>query len=141
MKRWSLPLLLLAVAGCRGPRTFSAPAPANALECALREAQEIGYVRLEGQAESGVVRIGKRTAPPPGREVTDPEVRLSDITGPRLRTGEFESMLRVSMRRGQLRIAVLSLPDPEGAAGAPGVDSPTGDAQEILVQCSSPQSR
>ena len=138
MNRYCLLLLVLAPLGCRGPRQFSGPAPAGALDCALRQAEEIGYRRLDGRAEAGVVRLGRHIPPPPGREPTDPEIRLSDVTGPRLAQGEFESQIRVSVRRGQLRVAVLSEPEPDAATRAAGAGDATGDAQQILAECVAP---
>lgn len=138
MKRYGISLLCLALIGCRGPRQFSAPAPPGALDCALREAEEVGYRRLDGRREAGVVRLGRHIPPPPGREPTDPELRLSDVTGPRLPQGQFESQIRISVRRGQLRIAVLSEPEPDAATRRAGAGDATGDAQQILVECSTP---
>lgn len=133
MKRWSVPVLLLGLAACRGPQTFSAPAPAGAVECAVREAEENGYRRITGQAETGVVRMGRFIPDRPGREPIGPDVRVGDRTDPRLREGDFEAQLRISHRRGRLRVAVI--PDPDGATRGPGADDPVGDAQEILAEC------
>lgn len=126
-------LLIVLVSGCGRTRQFDAPTSPGAFECALREAEEIGYRRLEGSREAGVVRLGRYIPPPPAREPTDPEVRVSDVTNPRLDPGRFESQIRISERRGQLRIAVIAQPDPDAAtAAAGGVE---GDAQQILAQC------
>lgn len=136
MKRWIAPIVVLGIAGCRGPEQYSAPAPAGAVECALREAEQMGYRRLEGGEDRGAVRIGRYIAPPPAREPTDPAVRLSDRQGPRLSDGPFESQLRVSERDGNLRIAILSEARSQGAAPDPG--GPAGDARQILARCMTP---
>ena len=133
MKRSLAPIVLLLAAGCRGPEQFSAPAPAGAATCAIREAEQMGYRRLEGGEERGAVRVGRYIAPPPAREPTDPAVRLSDRQGPRLSDGPFESQLRISERDGSLRIAVLS--EARNAGGAPDPGGPAGDARQILIRC------
>lgn len=135
MKRWMAPIVVLGLAGCRGPEQYSAPAPAGALACAVREAERIGYRRLEGGEERGAVRIGRYIAPPPAREPTDPAVRLSDRQGPRV-AEPFESQLRVSERDGMLRIAILTERRTGGEAPDPG--GPAGDARQILVRCMTP---
>lgn len=135
MKRWTTPLVAAALAGCASPLLqFSAPASAGSLHCAVREAEEMGYQRLEGAAEEGVVRLGRHIPPPPAREPTDPAVRLSDRQGPRPVEGPFETQIRVSERRGQLRVAVLTAPDSDAAQRDPG--GPAGDARMILAACS-----
>ena len=53
MRRWIAPVVVLVAAGCRGPEQYSAPAPAGAVTCALREAEAMGYRRLEGNEERG----------------------------------------------------------------------------------------
>ena len=136
MRGWIAPVVVLVAAGCRGPEQYAAPAPAGAAECAVREAEQMGYRRLEGNEARGAVRLGRYIAPPPGREPTDPEVRLSDRQGPRLSEGPFESQLRVWERDGMLRIAILSRPRSEGGAPDPG--GPAGDARQLLVRCSPP---
>jgi hypothetical protein len=135
MKRWMTPIAVLGMVGCRGPEQYSAPAPAGAVACAVREAEQMGYRRLEGGEERGSVRIGRYIAPPPGREPTDPAVRLSDRQGPRL-ADPFESQLRVSERDGILRIAVLT--EARSGGGTPDPGGPAGDARQILVRCMTP---
>ena len=139
MKRWKGPLVVMALAGCASPLLqFSAPAAAGALDCAIREAEEMGYRRLEGEMEQGAVRLGRFIPPPPAREPTDPAVRLSDRQGARAVEGPFETQIRVSERRGQLRVAVLTAPDSDAAQRDPG--GPAGDARMILAECGDGQS-
>jgi hypothetical protein len=133
MKRWIAPIVVLGLVGCRGPEQYSAPAPAGSVACAVREAEQMGYRRLEGGEERGSVRVGRYIAPPPAREPTDPAVRLSDRQGPRLSDGPFESQLRISERDGSLRIAILS--EARSPGGAPDPGGPAGDARQILVRC------
>ena len=135
MNRWIAPMIALAAVGCWGPEQYSAPAPAGAAECALREAAEMGYPRLEGREDRGAVRIGRHIAPSPGREPTDPG-RVIDREEARLREGQFESQLRISERDGVLRIAILSEPRDRGDAPDPG--GPAGDARLLLVRCTTP---
>ena len=135
MRSWVAAVVVLA-AGCRGPEQYSAPAPAGSVACAVREAEQMGYRRLEGREDRGAVRIGRYIAPPPAREPADPEVRLSDRQGPRIRQGPFESQLRVSERDGLLRIAILS--DYRSPGDAPDPGGPAGDARQLLVKCMTP---
>ena len=135
MKRWIASIVAAGLAGCASPlQQFAAPAPAGSIDCALREAQEIGYRRLEGDSDAGVVRLGRHIPPPPAREPTDPAVRLSDRQGPRTpEQGQFETQIRIWERAGQLRIAVLATSDSDAAERDPG--GPAGDARQILAQC------
>ena len=136
MKRVGVTLGLVLLASCGRTVQFAAPITPGAFQCALREAEEMGYRRLEGSRETGAVRLGRYIAPPPAQEPTDPEVRVGDVTNPRLDRGQFESQIRVSERRGELRITVLSRPEGDDASAAAG--GVEGDAQQILAECAAP---
>ena len=124
-------LLILVIAGCRGPQQVAAPAPAGAVDCVVREAERMGYRRLEGELEAGVVRVGRYIPPPPAREPTDPAVRLSDIQGPRLDEPRFDTQLRILQRAGQLRIVILSESRNAPAQGGGAM----GDARQLMTLC------
>ena len=65
--RRPVPLLALPLmAACTQPPQYVAPAPAGAVECALREAIDLGYRRMEGAADDPVVRVSQRPDDPPG---------------------------------------------------------------------------
>jgi hypothetical protein len=125
MKGWIAPVLLLAAAGCRGPQQFSAPAPAGSVACAVRRAEQMGYRRIDGRDEDGVVRVGRYIPPAPTRDPRDPMNPSRNVT-------TFESQLRITERNGNLRVAILAASrggeiDPGGAEGA---------ARQILAECS-----
>ena len=135
MKRWMTPIVLLGIVGCRGPEQYSAPAPAGALACAVRVAGEMGYRRLEGDAERGSVRMGRYIPPTPAREPTDPAATLSDRQGVNV-DDTFETQLRLTERDGTLRIALLTEQRTPRGTSDPG--GPRGDARQILVRCMTP---
>ncbi|HET7322399.1 MAG TPA: hypothetical protein VFI96_07905, partial [Longimicrobiaceae bacterium] len=60
--------LILLAAGCAGPPEYSAPAPANALDCAVREAEHLGYTRMAGGEKEGFVRVEIRMPPAPAED-------------------------------------------------------------------------
>lgn len=127
-----LPPLLSA---CSRPPQYVAPAPEDALECALREAIEMGYRRMEGGGDELQVRVSQRPDPPPG-DRTAPSAPAPE-TGQRLETedddGPEENQLIFRHENGQLHIQVVSL-----AEGKP-VDQPMpaadSHARRILAAC------
>ena len=115
MRRWLLGALTLAA--CAGPQRFSAPAPDGALECALREAQHLGYQQVEGKVEDGMVLVGRRIA-------TD----YSQIP--------WDGQLRLRQGDGRLRIEVISDRNLNGQP--PGTATTADDGRQILALCSAP---
>jgi hypothetical protein len=133
MKHWATPLVVALAVGCGRTQEFSAPAPAGALACAVREAERIGYERLEGTAEAGVVRLGRHVPPPPGTEPIPPEFQLRDVPGTHLVEGRFESQIRVLERRGRLHVQVVA-ERPRADADPETVDA-ARDARQIVALC------
>lgn len=127
---WMVPLL---AAGCGGLPSYSAPAPAGALRCAVGEAEELGYRRLEGDAEAGAVRMGKAIPPPPGRDPLEPERELGETVLTDYEEIPLQSQIRVSHAEGRLRVEVLSEREPDPATRRTGDAS--ADAQRILASC------
>lgn len=137
--RWQIAAITV-LAGCAGHERYSAPAPASALDCAVREAEQIGYRRLATGSERGV-RMGKYIPPTPAREAADP--RSATGTDPDLGRsvlhgddgGPLESQFRVWHDRGELRFEILS--EREGPSVETAVTGDVAeDAQRILAQCS-----
>ena len=134
---WRTPALLLAcaaLAACRGPREYSAPAPAGALDCALREAQDIGYQRMEGGRDRGLIRVSQRVEDPPTirREQPDPLSGREDVR-PIIENRPFENQLLFREDGGRLRIQIVGLTR-DGAQIDAGADADS-HAQRILAAC------
>ena len=131
--------MTVVLAGCAGQQHLSAPAPASALECAVREAEEMGYRRLSSNRRMGV-RLGKYTPGSPAREVADP--RGATGTDPDLGAsvlhgddgGPLESQFRVWHDRGELRFEIVS--ERDGPSVETRVTGDAGeDATKILAIC------
>jgi hypothetical protein len=133
MKRWATPLVVALAVGCSRPPEFSAPAPAGALACAVQEAERIGYERLEGTAEAGVVRMGRHVPPPPATESIPPEFQLRDVQGTDLLEGRFETQIRMRESRGRLHVQVAA-ERPRRDADPETVDA-ARDARQIIALC------
>ena len=137
--RSTIPLLILFLAvGCsRPPPQYVAPAPDDAVECALRQALELGYQRVEGGADEGMVRVAQ--AANLSREL-GPEAEPTPATGERLEVEEnaltYENQLIFRREDGRLHIQIVSLADDQPVA----MPMPQADthARLILAQCASP---
>lgn len=129
--------LVLATGGCARPRVYSAPAPAGALDCALREALDLGYQRMTGEPQEGYIRVAQRIEPSQlaRRREADP-LPGSDRVLPDASDAPVENQLAFQERRGQLRIQVVSVTR-AGEAVAPQHDA-EAHAQIILATCSAP---
>lgn len=114
MRRWLLGGAL-TLAACAGPQRFSAPAPDGALDCALREAQHLGYQAVEGSVKDGMVLVG--------RPITTGDARIP-----------WDGQLRLRQGDGLLRIEVISERSLSGQPSATAAD----DGRQILALCSSP---
>lgn len=133
-------LLLLQplLSACSRPPQYVAPAADDALKCALREAIEMGYRRMEGGGDELQVRVSQRPDPPPGEGTAPPEPAPG--TGQRLETEDDdrseENQLIFRHEDGRLHIQVVSL-----AEGKP-VDQPMpaadSHARRILAACTTP---
>lgn len=139
--RWQIAALTV-LAGCAGQQQFSSPAPASSLECAIGEAEEMGYRRLSSSRRMGV-RLGKYVPDDPAREQRDrmsPTGTDRDLGNDVLRGddgGPLESQFRVWHDRGQLRFEILS--EREGPSVETQVTGDASeDAQKILALCGGP---
>lgn len=123
--------LVLLLAACGGPREYSAPAPAGALQCALEEAEELGYERMSGEPDEAYVRVGQRVDPPLAVRPTQPPPPAGP-DGARPAAGDAPDSNQLLLREegGMLRIEVLHA---DGHAGI-GSDA-DGHAQMILAAC------
>lgn len=136
MRRSLAPLLTLLAAACGGLPRFSAPAPAGSLACAVREAEELGYQKMGGEVEEGVVRLAKRTLPPPARQEPQPTRPVGPVVAQQVEDPPVDATIRISERRGRLDIAIVAEREPDPATDRAGDAS--DDAQRILLQCASP---
>lgn len=136
MRTAAVLLLLPLAAGCHRPPQYVGPAPAGALDCALREALDLGYRRMEGGADDDYVRVSQRPEPVPGEGAVDADPPPG--TGRRLDGEErpAENQLIFREAGGRLHIQVVSL-----AEGRPvATDIPTADAhaRRIFATCTTP---
>ena len=136
MRRTAGLLLLPLLAACNRPPEYVGPAPAGAINCALSEAIDLGYRRMEGGAEDRFVRVSQRPDPAPsqGAVSSDPPPG----TGRRLdeadRPGENQLIFREE--GGRLHIQVVSLADGRPtSAPMPAADA---HARRILAACTGP---
>ena len=122
--------LALLLAACGRTREFAGPAPAGALDCALREAQGMGYSRKEGANASDYVRVSQQVElpqemRPEGRDPLPGPDAVRPVTSER----EMPNELIVREVRGQLRIQVVGRLDGDGGTEA------ESHAQRILAAC------
>ncbi len=132
--------LALLLAACGTPREYAAPAPAGALDCALREVEELGYERMSGEPGEAYVRVSQRVDPPPGIRLEErPPPPGPDDVRPVVETAAIYNQLMLREDDGMLRIEVLhnaeSGPAPEREVEI-GADA-DAHAQIILAACSS----
>ena len=127
-------LLLLAVAAaCNRPAEYVGPAPAGAMSCALSEALDLGYRRMEGNADERFVRVSQRPDAPPaeGAISANPPPATGRPVGAEERPSENQLTFREE--GGRLRIQVMSFADGQPTASP----MPTADAhaRRILATC------
>lgn len=122
--------LALLLAACGRTREYVGPAPAGALDCALREAREMGYSRKEGANAENYVRVSQQVEVP---QELRPEGRDPlpgpDAVRPVHRDPAMPNELILREGGGQLRIQVVSRLDRGGGGEA------EGHAQRILAAC------
>ena len=133
MERVLAAVTCLVLAGCARTLRFSAPAGADALDCARREAERLGYVPAASAEERGVLRMGLRIPPTP-REQTRPlrsqAPPMADETAV-----PFNGELDFREGDGQLQVDVVVNRGVEGPAGTR--QRITDDAQQVLNLCRS----
>lgn len=133
-------LLLIAplLAACSRPPQYVAPAPEGAVDCALQEAIEMGYRRMEGGGDASLVRVSQRPDPRPG-EGTAP-ADPAPGTGQRLEVTEEdrpeENQLIFRHENGRLHIQVVSLA--EGRPVERPMPAADSHARRILAACTTP---
>lgn len=129
-------LALPLVAACNRPPQYVAPAPAGAVDCALREALDLGYRRMEGGGDERVVRVSQRPDPRPGEGAVDPDP--SPGTGDRLEEDDRpdENQLIFREEGGRLHIQVVSLA--EGSPTTTPMPAADAHARRILATCAAP---
>ncbi len=136
MSRAIAVVLAFLAAGCARPREYAAPAPEGALQCALQEAEELGYVRMSGEPGEDFVRGSQRVDPPPSLDLAErpPPPGPEDIRPvPRDEPVHNELLLRAA--DGMLRIEVLQTREGDEELARDGSEA-DGHAQIILTTCS-----
>jgi hypothetical protein len=134
MRGWLL--VPLTLAACAGPQRFSAPAPDGALDCALRQAQQLGYQAVEGSVEDGMVLVGRRVAPRPETAADERPGQEGKIVTTNYSQIPWDGQLRLRQGGGQLRIEVIS--DRNLSGQPPGTATTADDGRQLLALCSSP---
>lgn len=128
--------IILILAACGGrTREYAGPAPAGAMECAIREAEKLGYRRMEGSSEDQVVRVSQRLDRTPADELAPPDRRPGRDQGEPLAADRpTENQLRLREGRGRLRVQVLSVVE---SSLRTGVAASTADdhARIIVARC------
>lgn len=131
------PLLLLPlIAACSRPAEYVGPAPAGAVECALREAIDLGYRRMEGGGDEAVVRVSQRPDPAPGAGGVDRDPAPGTLrrAGEEVRAEENQLIFRED--RGRLHIQVVSYA--EGSPTRTPMPSADAHARRIFATCTAP---
>ena len=131
MRRILLPsLALVVVTACSSNpvRTFSGPAPAGSLACALRQGSEFGYTPVRGGVSDGYVVLERTRENDIGRALAVlPGVRRP-TDGDEMTIAQTASGLRVSVNSYYLRHGVDRRKEkPSGES--------IGHAQQIISNC------
>lgn len=133
MRTPGLLLLLPLATACNRPPEYVGPAPAGAINCALSEALDLGYRRMEGSADDRFVRVSQRPDPAPGEGAVS--VDPPPGTGRRSEDADRPSENQLIFREeaGRLRIQVVSFADGQPTT----TPAPTADAhaRRILATC------
>jgi hypothetical protein len=133
MKHASKLLLAALLGGCHAVQHYSAPAPAGAVDCAARAAEELGYVRISPADEPAVRLRQPIDTPLEGQQRLDPVTgRPVDV----IRDVQHiprENELRIRETRGMLRIEILS--EGQGRRLREEGSNATAHAQIILSRC------
>lgn len=126
----------LVVGACGRSGELSAPAPAGALQCALDEAEQMGYERITGRAARGAIRLSQRLEEEPAEQADPQDLLGLDEIRPVLQNRPVENQLLVREADGRLWIDVLGV-NSEGREIRGGADA-EDHARMLLVQCTPP---
>lgn len=133
MKRASPLLLVALVAACKPVPYYAAPAPAGAVDCAARAAEDLGYVRISTADEPAVRLRQPANTPREGQQQLDPVTgRPVDVVRDAQHIPQ-ENELRIRESRGLLRIEILS--HGEGKRLREEGSNAVDHAQIILARC------
>lgn len=125
-------LAVAFAAGCGNPaRSYSAPAPANSLECALRTTAALGYNPVGGGVSSGYIKLARRHEASMGAAVA---ARLPGVG--EARRGDY---ITVTGAGETLRIELVGY-DKNNNPVKPSSEA-EGHAEAIISACGNPASR
>ncbi len=125
MRKMLVVLTILVAAGACTPgyRQYSAPAPENALDCALGQTSQMGYFPMAGGKADGYIKVQGPASPTMGERAA-----LGDAPE--------TNHLTITNAAGQLRIRV------DGITGKNAATKPSAkgdaDAKAILSACGIP---
>lgn len=132
--RRSLFAMLVAVpflaSACGGnpTRSYSSPAPANALDCALKTMAGLGYNPVQGGVADGYIKFERRTGASAGASAAG---MLPGVGSPRV--GDF---ITVTNAGSTLRITMVGFKGDGSATG--GSAEAEGHVQAIIAGCGNP---
>lgn len=128
------PLVLVLLASCAAARpvALQGPAPANALDCALAQAVQLGYAPLDGGVGSGFLRVMRRTEYTSGEVAQEAATRVlsAGLLGSNRQEAEH---LTITGAGGILRIQAIGLDEQEKPVSP--AASTLARAQQILTAC------
>jgi hypothetical protein len=132
-------LALLSLAACAGnpARIYSAPAPANALDCALGQAAALDFYPMDGVAGTGAsgggfLRLTRRADYTRGEAAREVGARLMSFGLAGSNRTEYDHMT-ITGAGGTLRIQTVGEKE-DGSAAVP-TEQAQADAQAILGAC------
>ena len=137
MKRLAfLALAFLSSTACGGGAyEVSAPAPPNALSCALRVAVEANYEPTEGGVADGFMRLWRNRALTAGDVGRETAARVLSFGLAGSSRAEWD-VLRIVGAGGQLNVSAWSLSNKDKAEGP--TEDGQADADAILAKCGEP---
>lgn len=122
-------VVLLALVGCAAPmRTYTGPATADALDCALARATAAGFYPLEGGKSDGFIKLARKADTSAGRVAA--RIATLGMVG-----GDDAEMdhLTLTDAGGTLRVQVVGINDNDTVKPTPQGDE---HARAILAACS-----
>lgn len=130
LRHASVVVILTASLACAGnpARSYSAPAPVDALSCALRTAAGLGYNPIQGGIADGYIKLDRRTGAGAGRAAA---AMVPGVGSPRI--GDY---ITVTGAGTALRINLVGY-DKDAKPTEPGGEA-VGHVEAIMSACANP---
>lgn len=131
-------IAVAAAAGCASnPVAFSAPAPAGALECALRQAAQLGYQPTAGGVSSGYINFSAPIGNTGGAIAKETATRVMTL-GMKGSNRPIRNEMTVTSGAGILRVQPFTLYENEKRGDVSA--TARADSEGILAACATPTS-